>query len=80
MHWIKEFYTIFQLLKADNENKDQKRQTGLIAQEVNAVLPEATSINSDGYYTLAYGNLAGLIIEAIKELKTEINELKSKIT
>ena len=67
-------------ISADNENKDQKRQTGLIAQEVNAVLPEATSINSDGYYTLAYGNLAGLIIEAIKELKTEINELKSKIT
>ena len=66
-------------ISVDNDNMEQKRQTGLIAQEVNEILPEATSINSDGYYTLAYGNLAGLIIEAIKELKTEINELKLKI-
>ena len=55
------------------------RNTGLIAEEVKGVLPEAVSINSDGYYTVAYGNLAGIIIEAIKELKLEINELKSKI-
>jgi hypothetical protein len=64
----------------ENKNKEQNRKTGLIAQEVNQVLPEATSINSDGYYSISYGNLAGLIIEAIKELKTEINELKSRIT
>jgi hypothetical protein len=64
---------------AGNENVEQKRQTGLIAQEVNKVMPEATSINSEGYYTVAYGNLAGLIIEAIKELKTEIDVLKTRI-
>jgi len=64
----------------ENKNKEQNRKTGLIAQEVNQVLPEATSINSDGFYTISYGNLAGLIIEAIKELKTEINELKLRIT
>ena len=64
----------------ENKNKEQNRKTGLIAQEVNQVLPEATSINSDGFYSISYGNLAGLIIEAIKELKIEINELKSRIT
>ena len=56
-----------------------KRQTGLLAQEVKEILPEAVSINNDGYYNIAYGNLAGLIIESIKELKTEINSIKSRL-
>jgi hypothetical protein len=63
----------------DNENDNNKRNTGLIAQEVNKVLPEAVSTDSNGYYNLAYGNMAGLIIEAIKELKTEIDEIKRRI-
>jgi hypothetical protein len=60
----------------DNEDK---RKTGLIAQDVNEVLPEAISTDTNGYYSLAYGNMAGLIIEAIKELKIEIDEIKRKI-
>jgi hypothetical protein len=56
-----------------------KRQTGIIAQQVNEILPEAVSINNDGYYNIAYGNLAGLIIESIKELKTEINSIKTRL-
>jgi len=47
-----------------------ERQTGLIAQDVQAVLPEAVKEGSDEHHTLslAYGNLAGLLVEAIKEL------------
>ena len=63
----------------ENGNENQKRNTGLIAQEVNDVLPEAVSTDNNGYYNLAYGNMAGLIIEAIKELKTEIDEIKRRI-
>jgi hypothetical protein len=63
----------------ENENETQKRNTGLIAQEVNEVLPEAVSTDSNGYYNLSYGNMAGLIIEAIKELKTEIDEIKRRL-
>ena len=33
----------------------------------------------DGKYSVAYGNMAGLFIEAIKELKAEIKELKKQI-
>lgn len=52
-----------------------KHQTGVIAQDVQAVLPEA--VETDGkYLAVAYGNLAGLIIEAIKELDRKIEELK----
>ena len=55
---------------------DGKRYTGLIAQEVLEVLPEAVIADEKGDYSLAYGNMAGLLIEAIKELKLEIDELK----
>ena len=63
----------------DSKDENDKRQTGLIAQEVNDVLPEAVIINNDGYYNLAYGNMTGLIVEAIKELKKEIDLIKKKV-
>ena len=51
-------------------------RTGLIAQDVQSVLPMAVG-EHDGKLTLAYGNLIGLLVEAIKELKEEIEELKN---
>jgi len=36
------------------------------------VLPEAVSVNDEGYKTVSYGNLAALFIEAIKELNNKI--------
>ena len=57
--------------------KDEKRYTGVVAQEVLEVLPEAVVENrEEGHYAVAYGNMVGLLIEAIKELKSEIDELK----
>ena len=52
------------------------RQTGVIAQEVLEVLPEAVTGTEESHYSVAYGNMVGLLIEAIKELKAEIDELK----
>jgi len=54
-----------------------ERKTGVIAQEVKDVLPEAVYGSEETSYSVAYGNLAGIIIEAIKELKNEIQELKN---
>jgi hypothetical protein len=51
------------------------RQSGLIAQDVQAVLPEVV-MDNDGTLSVAYGNMVGLLVEAIKELKAEIEELK----
>ena len=55
------------------------RQTGVIAQEVEKVLPEAVITAEDEMQTksVAYGNMVGLLIEAIKELKTEVDDLKT---
>ena len=58
---------------------DGKRYTGLIAQEVLEVLPEAVSMDEKGEYALAYGNLAGLFVEAMKEMKSRIDALEKKL-
>ena len=57
-------------------DKDGKRNIGVIAQEMKEVLPEVVMENADGYYSVGYGNIVGVLIEAIKELKAEIEVLK----
>jgi hypothetical protein len=55
-------------------------QVGVIAQEVEKIVPEVVSTNSEtGTKSVAYGNLVGVLIEAIKDLKVEISELKEKV-
>jgi len=48
--------------------KDGRRSTGVIAQEVLEVLPEVVHGGEETMYSVAYGNMVGLLIEAIKEL------------
>lgn len=61
-------------------DKNGKASTGVIAQEVEKVLPELVHTADDemGTKSVAYGNMVGVLIEAIKELKAEIEELKKK--
>ena len=51
-----------------------EKGTGVIAQEVEKVLPEVVVDNE--YKSVAYGNMVGVLIEAIKDLKKEIDEHK----
>jgi hypothetical protein len=60
------------------DTPETARHTGVIAQEVEAVLPEVVAIGLDGYKVVAYGNMIGLLVEAIKELKAEVDALKGK--
>jgi hypothetical protein len=53
-----------------------ERQTGLIAQEVLAVMPEAVVGSEEEHYAVAYGNLVGLLVEAVKDLQRQIYELQ----
>lgn len=58
-------------------NQTNQRATGVIAQEVQKVLPEAVS--GEDMLSVSYGNMVGLLIEAIKELKTELDSIKEKV-
>ena len=51
---------------------------GVIAQEIEKIIPEVVKTDDEGMKSVAYGNISGLLIEAIKELKAEVDLLKSK--
>ena len=58
-------------------DKDGERGTGVIAQEMQQVMPEVVMDSGRGdYISVAYGNIVGVLIESIKELKAEIEALK----
>ena len=54
-------------------------QVGLIAQEVKEVVPEAVTLQSDGYYTVDYTRLTPVLLEAIKELQKQNEELARRL-
>ena len=59
--------------------KDGQPSVGVIAQEMQKALPEV--VHDDGeYLSVAYGNIVGVLIEAIKELKSEVEELRNAST
>ncbi|MBK8496700.1 MAG: tail fiber domain-containing protein [Chitinophagaceae bacterium] len=67
-------------MKADEFSKNNflpGRQMGLLAQNVEKTVPEAVH-EKDGYKGVDYARLVPLLIEAIKELKKEVEELKIK--
>ena len=61
----------------------RKRDVGLIAQEIEKILPEIVVERADGYKAIKYERVVALLVEAIKELKldldTEVVNLKKKI-
>ena len=61
-----------------NDMEDDSRHAGVIAQEVEAVLPEVVS-ESDGIKSVAYGNMVGLLIEAVKEQQATIDALTKRV-
>lgn len=60
-----------------NRIADDSRATGVVAQELEAVLPEAVHTDATGVKSVAYGNITGLLIEAVKELSAQVAELKA---
>jgi len=62
---------------ADDENKSQ---VGLIAQDVQAVLPEVITEDAEGYLGIRYTETIPLLVAAIQEQQTTIEALEARIT
>lgn len=59
------------------DDEEHVRKIGVIAQEVKEVLPEVILEDEEGLFSVDYGNIVAVLIEAIKELKAEVESLKS---
>lgn len=67
-----------------NDNEPLRLHAGVIAQEVEAVFPEVVNTHYDAvsqeeYKTVEYGNMNAILIEAIKELTQQNNELRKRL-
>jgi hypothetical protein len=62
-----------------NKIGEEKRSIGVIAQEMLEVMPEVVSQDEQGMYSVAYGNLVGVLIEAVKDLESKVEQLQNKI-
>ena len=61
-------------------NADNKSQIGLIAEEVFDIIPEVVNLNDNNQPdSISYANMVGILVEAIKELKIQVINLKSEI-
>ena len=67
-----------------NDNADELQQSlpnvGVIAQDVEKVLPQLVTDRDNGFKGVDYAKLTGLLIEAIKDQQKQIDELKSKLS
>jgi hypothetical protein len=63
-----------------DEPHEGQRQAGIIAQEIIEVLPEVVQISEEtGYYSVSYGNITALLIEALKEERIERLKLEERL-
>jgi hypothetical protein len=57
----------------------ESRQIGLIAQDVESIIPEVVQTDANGFKTITYDKLTAVLIEAIKEMKQRIDSQDSLI-
>lgn len=63
----------------DKEGNTMGRKTGVIAQHVQKVLPEAVMEDEEGYLSVAYGNMVGLLIQGMNEMTKNLGDAHAAI-
>ena len=71
---------IVNCLRGVSFEKDGRSSIGVIAQETEDFLPEVVHTDNEGMKSVAYGNITGLLIEAIKDQQKTIEELQKEIS
>ena len=62
------------------QKEESRKRIGVIANEVEEILPELVRTRDDGLKAVLYPEIVAVLIEAIKELKAEVDELKEKVS
>ena len=68
----------FDWIEKEGIHGNSGHDIGVIAQEIEKILPDVVTTRDNGYKAVKYEKIVPLLIEAIKELTNEINELKNK--
>jgi hypothetical protein len=69
----------FDWVPMEGIHENEGHDIGVIAQEIEAVLPEIVTTRENGYKAVKYEKIVALLIESIKEQQKQIDELKSKL-
>lgn len=62
-----------------NEQEEDKKHIGVIAQELEEIYPEIVSTADNGYKSVDYGRLSAVLVEAVKDLKKENEQLNQEL-
>ncbi len=78
---IKEPLQTIKQLRGVHYNRIDSNEPGMgvIAQEVETIVPELVKTDNDGYKSVAYGNFVGLLIESVKALTEKVERLEQEI-
>jgi hypothetical protein len=68
----------FDWIPARGIHENEGHDIGVIAQEVEKIIPEIVTTRANGFKAVKYEKIVPLLIEAIKELSAEIDKLKGK--
>jgi len=63
----------------NSDSSHSGHDVGVIAQEIEKVLPEVVTTRDNGYMAVRYEKIVALLIQAVKEQQLQIDELKSKL-
>ena len=63
----------------NSDSEHSGHDVGVIAQEIEKVLPEVVAQRKNGYLAVRYEKIVALLIQAVKEQQLQIDELKSKL-
>ena len=68
----------FDWIPVEGIHENEGHDIGVIAQEVERIIPEVVTTRDNGYKAVKYEKMVALLIEAIKDLSKEIDSLKNK--
>ena len=70
---------MFDWIEKEGIHSNEGRDIGVIAQEIEEIIPEATTTRKNGYKAVRYEKIVPLLIESIKAQQLQIDELINEI-